>query len=150
MNFSINLTGQEFSDGDERSQIGEIQLGEFRETFVASLSYWIKLDYLIQWEIALTRICNGNKKSCIITSMFDPSIANFIFLWALYLDESTVHIQNQILFLDKLDKPFVETTPYEFICDRKIVSAEGDKISEWDVDVNDIKVYLDLNTTHIL
>jgi hypothetical protein len=144
MNFLINLTDQEFVDGDERFQVGDIQIGEFHETFMASLSYWTKLDYLIQWKVALTRICNGNDKSCLITSMFDPSIANFIFWWTLYLDENTVHIQNQILFLNLLDKPFLELNPYEFIRTRETVTDEGDKISEWDVDVDDIKVYLNL------
>jgi hypothetical protein len=76
--------------------------------------------------------------------MFDPSIANFIFWWTLYLDENTVHIQNQILFLNLLDKPFLELNPYEFIRTRETVTDEGDKISEWDVDVDDIKVYLNL------
>lgn len=146
MNFSINLTVQEFVDGGERFQVGEIQLGKFHETFMASLSYWTKLDYLIQWKVALIRICNGNDRSCLITSMFDPSIANFIFWWTLYLDGNIVHIQNQILFLDELDKPFLELNPYESIRTRKTVSDEGDKISEWDVDVDDIKVYLDLQT----
>jgi CdiI N-terminal domain len=117
---------------------------------MASLSYWNKLDYLMQWEAALTRIYDGNDKSCLITSMFEPSTANFIFLWALYLDGSIVHIQNQILFLEKLDKPFLETNPYESIRDRKTVSDEGDKISEWDVDVNDIKMYLDYKTIDTL
>jgi hypothetical protein len=142
MNFSINLTDRDFLDGSERFQVGEIQIGKFHETFVASLSYWNKLDYLMQWEVALTRIYSGNDKSCLITSMFDPSIANFIFLWVLYLDGSIVHVQNQILFLEELDKPFLEKNPYEFIRDRKTVSDEGDKISEWDVDVNDIKTCL--------
>jgi hypothetical protein len=91
----------------------------------------------------LLYICEGNAKSCLITSMFDPLTANFIFWWTLYLDGNIVHIQNQILFLDELDKPFSKLNPYEFIRERKTVSDEGDKISEWDISVDDIKVYLD-------
>jgi hypothetical protein len=79
MDFSINLTDKEFIDGNERFLVGDIHLGEFHETFMASLSYWTKSDYFKQWKIALIKICNGNDKSCLITSMFDPSIANFIY-----------------------------------------------------------------------
>lgn len=60
------------------------------------------------------------------------------------MDGSIVHIQNQILFLDELEKPFLETNPYEFIRARETVSDEGDKISEWHVDVNYIQAYLDI------
>ena len=144
MNFSINLTNKEFIDGNERFLVGDIQLGEFHEIFMASMSYWNKSDYLMQWKVALIKICNGNDKSCLITSMFDPSIANFIFWWTLYLDGKTVHIQNQIFFLDELEKPFLEANPYEFIPARKTVSDEGDKISEWHVDVNYIEAYIDM------
>ncbi len=142
MNFSINLTDREFVDGEEIFMVGEIQIGEFHETFISSLSYWTKINYLTQWKIALTRICNGNDKSCFVTSMLDPSSADFIFLWVLYLDGNIVHLQNQILFLDQLDKPFSELNLYEFISIRETISDEGDKISEWDVNINDIKEYL--------
>lgn len=143
MNFSINLTDKEFLDGEENFIVGKIQIGEFNETFTSSLSYWNKISYLNQWKVGLTRICDGNDKSCLVISMFDPSSANFIFLWTLYLDQNIVHLQNQILFLDQLDKPFSELNLYEFISDRENISDEGDKISEWDVNVSDIKLHLD-------
>ena len=143
MNFSISFKNNEFVEESEKFQIGEIIIGEFHETFTASLSYWSELDYLNQWKTALTKICSSAEKSCLITSMFDPSTANFIFWWALYLDDNTVHIRNQILFLKELDKPFMELNPYEFIRNRITETDEGDKISEWDVNINDIKVYLD-------
>jgi CdiI N-terminal domain len=142
MNFSIKLTERAFVDGKESFIISEIQIGEFHEIFTSSLSYWSKINYLNQWKVALTRICDGNDKSCFVTSMFDPSSANFIFLWVLYLDGDIVHLQNQILFLEQLNQPFSERNLYEFISIREIISDEGDKISEWDVNINDIREYL--------
>ncbi len=144
MNFSISLKNKEFVEDSERFTTGEIQIGEFQETFTTSLSYWGELDYLNQWKAALIQICNRVDKSCLVTSMFDPSVANYIFWWTLYLDDDTVHIQNQILFLQKLDKPFTELNLYEFIRNRRTKTDEGNKISEWDININDIKVYLDI------
>jgi hypothetical protein len=146
MSFLINLTDKQFEDSSVMYQVGEIRLGDFYETFWASLSYWNEYDYLNQWKDALKRICNGNNRSCLITSIYDPSNANYIFWWPLYLDENIVHIQNHILFLDELDQPFSEQNPYESIRSRETVSEDSSKISEWDVQVNDIKVYLDFLT----
>lgn len=144
MSFSINLADKQFEVGAERYQIGEIRLGEFLEAFRASLFYWTEHDYLNQWKDTLKRICNGNNKSCLITSMDEPSNANFIVWWVLHLDGDIVHIQNQLLFLDDLDKPFCELNPYESIRRRETVDEEGNKILEWDVPLEDIKVYLNL------
>jgi CdiI N-terminal domain len=142
MAFSIKFTNSQFVDDNENFQVGEIIIGEFQENFTSSLSYWNENDYLKQWKSALIRTCDGNHKSCLITSMFNPVSANFIFLWTLYLDENIVHIQNQILFLDDLETPFLESDPYASIRDREIISDEGEKISEWDSDINKIKEYL--------
>jgi CdiI N-terminal domain len=144
MKFSIDFTNNEFLEDNQKFLVGKIKIGEFQEEFTSSLSYWNKTDYLEQWKSALIKTYTGSPKSCLVTSMFDPLTANFIFLWTLYLDKSVVHIQNQILFLDELDKPFLELNPYESIRDREIISDAGDKISEWDVNVNEIKEYLAL------
>jgi hypothetical protein len=53
MNFLINLTDKEFIDEGEKFQLGEIKIGKFREEFIASLSYWTKHNYLMQWKRAL-------------------------------------------------------------------------------------------------
>jgi hypothetical protein len=142
MKFSINFIDKQTENGDGRFQIGELRLGDFYETFWASLCYWNKSQYLHQWDDALKRLCNGNDKSCLITSMFNPSIANFIFWWPLYLDGSIVHVQNQILFFEQLDKPFSELNPYDFIGNRATINDDGNKISEWDVPLDDIKFHL--------
>lgn len=142
MSFSIHLTSKQFEDSGVRYQIGEIKIGDFHEAFRASLSYWTEHEYLSQWKDALKKIINGDNKSCLITSMYDPSNANYIFIWVLFLDKKVVHIQEHILFLDELNKPFCELNPYESIRSRETVDEDGNSISEWDVQLDDIKVFL--------
>ena len=140
MNFSIKFLDKQTNSN---FQIGEITMNDYSEKFQSSLSYWNKANYVDQWKDGVQRLFNGNNRSCLVTSMLDPNISSYICLWLLYTEKNIVHIQNQILFLEELNEPFDESRIYYYISDREIIDEDGHKISEWDIQIDDLKVFLD-------
>src|SRR5215211_3287823 len=115
MSFSIRFLTDEVSlpIAQEEVSIGEIKIDDFSERFRASLSYWDQKKYENHWKRAIEGIVdNTTSTSCLITSMYDPSIANFIIWWPFYRVGNIVYIQNQIFFLESLQEPFNENTPF--------------------------------------
>lgn len=137
--FSIDLDNNEFKFEGDTVVPGLLKINNFSEKFHASLSYWDRDRYLLQWKEALDRIKYGEKNSAVITTMYDPSTANFIFWWVLYLLGNKVYIQNHVLFLEELKCPFNEADLYSFIPERETKTEEGESISEWVVEIEDIQ-----------
>lgn len=130
------------SEGDLVNQ-GFFKIGDFEESFQASLSYWNRNRYVSQWREALNRLLDGKKSSAIITTMHDPNTANFIFWWVMYLVGDDVYIQNHVLFLDELERPIDENNLYRFIPERETQTEEGEKISEWVIGISAVKEFAD-------
>lgn len=135
----ISLDNKEFESDGDIAVSGTLKVGELNENFQASLSYWDREKYLSQWETALKRLLCGKKHSAIVTTMYDPNTANFIFWWVMYLIGDKVHIQNHVLFLDSLKDQFDESELYSFIPEREIYTEEGQLISEWVVEMSAIQ-----------
>lgn len=150
--FDIYFTGEiatEESDPDSKAVWGEIHIGEFRESFVASVMSWSPDQYEKQWESALRKIVTGSTPSALITNYIEPSLSSGSYLWlwsfhrdgdaiyiqnhlrAIYVKEGSVYIQNQLSSSDPLDRPFFLERPWESVKEREITGAEGSKISEW-------------------
>lgn len=143
--FSIKLAdGDKYLD-NELVAVGNIQIGSFNEEFQASLSYWSRENYQTQWMDAVYKLINGEDKVALITSMYPPKTANFIIWWMMYRIGENVHVQNQVLFLDELDKDFEEENVYQFIPERETVTEDGDVISEWIISLKDIIDSIDNN-----
>lgn len=144
MAFSISLLLEPVPDLEPgvKASLGLIKIGSFQERFSASLMYWNAEDYERHWKQAVARIIKSSAVSCLITSMLDPATANFIFWWPMYCEGDTVFIQNQILFLDQLPSPFDEHAPFSHVPERKILSEDGEKISEWFVSIKDLESFL--------
>ena len=104
MSFFIGFVNDEDAiyDDKERFLCGAILLGSIEERFLVPLSYWQPIDYEKHWRDALQRILAGEKTSCLITSMYDPSLANFIVWWPMYRVGELIFVQNQILSLFNL------------------------------------------------
>jgi len=71
--------------------------------------------------------------------MYNPKIANFISWWVMYPNGQDVYIQDHVLFLDELQQSFDERDMYRFIPDREVHTDEGGLISEWVIDINDVR-----------
>jgi hypothetical protein len=137
--FTIELGQHELESEGDIVLPGSLIIGNFKEDFLASLSYWGRENYLSQWRESILRLLNGKNNSAVVTAMYDPEKANFIFWWVMYLIEECVHIQNHVLFLEQLDHPFDENDIYQFIPPRETHTSDGEPISEWVVNISDLE-----------
>lgn len=141
MKFSIEFT--QGKSGFEDILVGHIKIGEFCETFEASLSFWNQEDYWTQWQDALRRLIGGEETSCLITSMYNPKIANFIMLWPLYRKDAKIFVQNKLLFLNDIHEEFDFKNLYTYIPQHMTVNEDGHKISEWYTNLDAINIFLE-------
>jgi hypothetical protein len=121
---------------EEGNAIGEIRLNDFVEQFEAPLTFWTVEDYERQWARGLRRISEGSAKSCLITAMYDPTVANFIIWWPIYRELDHAVVQNQVLFMKKLKGTFDVQDPYRSIDERVSITEDGEPISEWIVSID--------------
>ena len=125
--FDLILDNKVFERDGNSFGVGLIKI----ESFDSPYSYWSQAAYLNHWYNSLIRLIEGKKPTALITSMHEPDRANFIFWWVLYPDGDIVHIQNHVLFIEKLASPFSEKKFYYHISEREFINNEGQKISEW-------------------
>ena len=112
------------------------------ESFEASLSYWSINLYKRQWNDAITKTVNGEKKTCLITSMYDPKQANFIVWWPIYCEGSNIYIQNSLFFFKNIKEPFDENNIYNYVPGYSIDSNSKYKVSEWKINIDSLIDYL--------
>ena len=118
--------------------LGEVALDDFVERFEASLIFWDTDRYESQWRQGIDRLLDGAPKSCLITSILEPKYEHFGTWWVLYRDGQQVLVQNQLLLLDVFGSGFDPDQPYASIRDRVSLCAEGERISEWSINFDDI------------
>jgi len=118
--------------------VGEVALDDFVERFEASLIFWDTDRYESQWRQGIDRLLDGAPKSCLITSILEPKYEHFGTWWVLYRDGQQVLVQNQLLLLDVFGSGFDPDQPYASIRDRVSLCAEGERISEWSINFDDI------------
>jgi hypothetical protein len=136
--FSIMFIQDSLQRQGNNTQVGEIIIGEFREVFHSSLSYWNQQQYLNQWREGINRICMGEANSSLITDMYDPNSSNIVQWWVLRCDNDLVRVRNELVFLEDLKQPFIEEDIYKHIEERPAVNKKGKKISQWEVNISDI------------
>lgn len=141
MAFRIDLL-DEPADDIEATRFGLLTIGSYVERFVAATTYWDVTSYRRHWQQAITRIVQGSVTSTLITSMYDPAVANFIYWWPMYRIDDTVLFQNHILFLNQLETPFDPNDPFRFVPERKTVDSDGKRISEWSASIMDLEGFL--------
>jgi hypothetical protein len=141
--FSIAFTG--FDEQDPMVATGELKLGEDHEYFGSILGFWGLEDYEEIWTVGLQRLLAGASISCLATSVSDPSNANFVEVWPLYRQKEEVYVQNSLIFLDQLAHEFDPAAPWDSVGSRSVVNEDGQRISEWRVSLNDIRVFLESN-----
>jgi hypothetical protein len=145
MAFSIRFLPESFQEIEHdpiMEAIGEIVLGEFSELFLASLSFWTKAQYEAHWREALNRIVQNVSPSGLITTMYDPVVANFIFWWPMYRQGSDVIVHNQMLLLMEIEERLDPNNPYSLIPEYYRVSEDGEKVSEWRISIGDVCTFL--------
>lgn len=141
MHFDIRFTG-ETAPEDTSIAIGEVRLGPTEtETFEAVTGFWTPADYQRQWAMALRRTAEGAAISCLLTSVTDPTSANYLESWPVYRIGPEVYLQNHFLFLAEL-RDFDINAPWACLGERRIIDEDQQRISEWRFDVDDITDWL--------
>lgn len=142
--FEIGLTDQTVEELDPGvdAVYGQIRIGDFQETFIASLDCWKPDQYEQHWISAVRRIVHSEERSALITSYVEPSVSQYLVWWPLYRVGENVHIQNQLLFFNQLGRPFSAEHFWDSVGERRHCSDDGRKISEWILPVKDVKMYL--------
>lgn len=144
MAFSIGFR-REMTDGSQignAARFGEIELGEYRETFTALIGFWSPRDYEEHWKRSLRRLVDEDMPTCLITSLHDPSVAEILHWWLLYPEADAVRAQNALLPLRQLANPLDTRNPYTAIPRYRSKSEEGYDISEWTIPTVDVRTFL--------
>ena len=137
--FDISLTDEHVLESGVQALYGKICVGEYSETFIASLVNWSVAQYQQHWEDALQRIVEERRDSALITSYVRPDLAEFLIWWPLYLEGELVYVRNELLLYSQLSKPFVVDHPWGSLRPRQILNPEGLPISEWAISVQSIR-----------
>jgi hypothetical protein len=140
--FDLTLEETAASSGEPMTT-GTVRLGGLLERFEADLSYWTPDQYRASWRAAASILLEGGEKAAFVTSITDPATANFIFWWTAYRDGEKVHVQQQVLFMDRLQAPFDPSDLVRHVGPREVVDEDGNQISEWTVSIDDIRAFRD-------
>jgi hypothetical protein len=144
--FSISFTDQPleypFDDTSIPAAHGELVLGKTTEEFLANLSLWGKSDYESHWARELKALYEGRPRVALVVSYDDPKAASNMEIWRVYRDGEWVHFQNQLLPYSNLPQGFEVSKMSHYIQDRLVTTTEGERISEWDVAIRDIELFL--------
>jgi hypothetical protein len=138
--FGIYLTDEVVEESDGFAVYGRIHIGDYYETFFASLDGWTPAEYCEHWRAALTRIVDGEAQSVLITS-YQPAHILSVW-WPLYRVSDVVFVRNELLIYEQLKEPFDVGAPWNLIRERRALTDEGLPISEWTTSVAEIKAAL--------
>lgn len=127
---------------EEEGYFGYITIDNFHERFFSPIEFWSREEYLKNWYQELNKLLNGFPCAKLITRMYNPEYSNFIQAWVLYRIDDKIFIHEQIFFLDEWAKPFLLEELYSKELNRETHSEDGEKISQWEINISDIKKYL--------
>lgn len=145
MAFDIRVVSERADEPADPVGRGRICIGSFEEEFEMVFEYWTPAQYKRQWREGVRRIVDNRPTSCLLTSIGDPTTANFFFWWPIYRVYDRICVQNQMLFLDDLEESFDLSDPYRSVRARETVSEDGSRISEWQTTIADLRGWLDAN-----
>ena len=144
--FSIGFTDEPleypYDDTGVPAAPGRLVLGKSIEEFLANLHLWSKSGYESHWTRELKTLLDGNPKIALVVSYNDPHPDSNMEIWRAYRDGERVYFQNQLPWYSDLPKEFEISEMSRYIQDREVVTAEGNRISEWDVAIQDIELFL--------
>ncbi len=131
-----------YDDTSIQAAPGSLQLGDSTEEFLANLSLWSKSDYESHWTRELKALIEGASKIALVVSYDDPKASSNLEIWRVYRDGELAHFQNQLPWYSDLPHDFAISKMSEYVQDRVVITAEGNRYSEWDVPIQDIEAFL--------
>lgn len=143
MSFSIDFVPVAEYEPVVGYALGCLRLGDEREYFRASLSYWGKEDYQAHWHKAVTRIIRNEGPSALLTDAIPPEEANFISWWMMWRMDDMAVFQEGLLMMEDLTEPFSLDNPHAFVGQYNgNLFDDGSKISEWRVPVHELESFI--------
>lgn len=149
MTFSIHferLLEIKDSSFSETYLSGVICLGEFREEFASSLSYWIRDDYENQWREGIERILSGDlDASAIVVDIMSPyKTDSTLSWWLMYVEGEFVCFQEHILDFGRLPKGFQRRNLYSYIPSRHETKSDCSELapSEWVLEKRELEEWI--------
>jgi CdiI N-terminal domain len=116
---------------------GELVIGGTRLCFLVDLDSWTPADYAHQWREGIARLAAGAASTALMTA-YRGRDARAHVLWALWRDETHIHIQEQSVLQAELDSPFEPADPYEQVGDYVATAVNGLPIPEWHVPIDGV------------
>lgn len=138
--FGIFPEDKQFDIEGELFVPASIVIDDFKEAMNIPLTYWNIDDYKKSWFNSLEEGLAKKNHAALAVSMYEPELANFVFVWVAYFKGEMVHIQNSIIFLEEY-KNFSPERINEFIDERTTHDEDGMKISEWITDLRSVLVF---------
>ena len=137
--FSISLLPPYVDVGPDGQRLGEIVVGTFRERFAACWRHDESPSVLeAEWATSLQQLLHGKSSVALRT---DPRFA-----WILYREDRKVYVQQQGLF-PHWEGSLDSDGTIESVPPRRTLTDEGERISEWQTTVEDIRDFLTLDKT---
>lgn len=136
--FFIELSNETHNYYGELSYRGTIHLPGRVEYFFAPAVYWDREDYVAQWRDSFLKGLTTKTHSALVTSMYDPAVANFLTIWVLYYGVDKIFLQNKIIFMEEIIGKFDEENINRYVGSREIINEDGDRISEWNFSYEEV------------
>jgi CdiI N-terminal domain len=136
--FSLKFIAGPLAENGELSQRGRITLGDFSERFISPLVFWTPADYERQWIEGAQRIVDGAESSCFVTAMRESPFSGVVFLWPAYRVGQNIYLQHRLILPEHVNASFDPSDPYAQIGRRETLSADGEQLSEWQIDLSDV------------
>lgn len=120
-----------------------LTLGDYEEYIDIPLNYWDIKAYKKQWHEGIERLKTFNT-SCLVTAVWRRDPDPLIFIWELYKEQNTIFVHNAMITWEFKKyrpalPPFDSNTCYAYINPRKTVTENGEKISEWSIELDALK-----------
>jgi hypothetical protein len=144
--FSMGFTDEPveypYDDTSIAAAPGRLLLGKSTEGFLANLSLWNRSNYESHWTHELKALVEGTSKVALVVSYDDPKASSNMEIWRVHRDGEWAHFQNQLPWYSDLPHDFDVSKMSQYIQDRVVITDEGNRISEWDVAIRDIELFL--------
>jgi CdiI N-terminal domain len=92
--------------------------------------------------VNLKSIFEGNSKTALVVSYDNPNASSNLEIWRVYREGEWLYFQNQLLQYSSLPQTFQISEIGRHIPDRAVITKDGNQISEWDVHIRDLEMFL--------
>ena len=149
--FSISILD---TAGQSDQILGNIQVGDFTESFSIATDDYRPNDYMNQWLEALRSFVNGTvDRIALMTWMHPRGVTANRRAWVLYREGERVFVQDRLVPATASDRELVEV--FRIMIDERgvfvglpdilLFNEEGQPISTWETLLEEIKKFLDEN-----